>query len=71
MLVGLDGDEVLVACTDTRYIQEVDASLAQARALGINGAYLYMVASRYGAYGARPDALADALSGDLHRGTTL
>ena len=55
--VGLDRDETLAALADQRYAAAVDADIAQARQLGINGVPFFVLDGRYGISGAQPSEL--------------
>lgn len=55
--VGLDRDEVLAALADERYLAAVDADIAQARQLGVNGVLFFVLDGRYGVSGAQPSEL--------------
>ncbi len=59
---GLDRDEVLAALADGRFVESVDADIAQARAYGISGVPFYVIDGRYGVSGAQqPDVFRSAL----------
>ena len=52
--VGLDRDEVLVALTEARYDDAVDADVAFARRLGISGVPFFVLDGTYAVSGAQP-----------------
>lgn len=52
--VGIDRDETLAVLADRRYLDAVDADIAQARQLGVNGVPFFVLDGRYGISGAQP-----------------
>jgi predicted DsbA family dithiol-disulfide isomerase len=55
--VGLDEAEVAEVLSSARYAEAVNADIAEARALGINGVPFFVVDRRYGISGAQPAEL--------------
>ncbi len=51
---GLDGDEIVQALADERFVGAVRADIDEARRLGIQGVPFFVVAERYGISGAQP-----------------
>ncbi len=54
--VGLDGDETRQALDSSRFKQDVQADIAQARAYGINGVPFFVFDGAYGVSGAQESA---------------
>jgi len=63
--VGLDRDEARAALSDHRYLADVKADMAQARALGITGVPFYVVERKYAVSGAQDSALFAELLGKV------
>jgi predicted DsbA family dithiol-disulfide isomerase len=55
--VGLDRDEARAALTDHRYLADVKADMAQARAFGVSGVPFYVVQMKYAVSGAQDSAV--------------
>jgi predicted DsbA family dithiol-disulfide isomerase len=55
--VGLDRDEVLAALAERRHDADVDADIARARQLGVDGVPFFVLDDRYGVSGAQPTEL--------------
>ena len=54
--IGFDREDVVRALESDRYLADVKADMAQARAYGINGVPFYVVDGKYGVSGAQETA---------------